>query len=98
MAVTVAATVRVAMRVTGMRFGRGRLAPAMLRVLVLMADRREQVDEVLVVQAVEHPPAVAPDGDQAQVAEDAQLLRDRVAVRPARAASSSTASSSPMSS
>lgn len=58
---------------------RGReLAPALFGVLELVADRAEQLDEVLVVQAVEHPSSVAAGGDEPQVAQDAQLLRYRV--------------------
>ena len=40
----------------------------MVRVLVLMADRCEQIDEVLIVQAVEHAPAVRNDGVIAPIA------------------------------
>ncbi len=50
----------------------------MLGVLELVTDGREQVDEVLVVEPVEHPPAVASDGDEAQVSQNAQLLGDGV--------------------
>ena len=44
----------------------------------LVADRAEQLDQVLIVQAVEHSAPVAADRDQAQVAQHPQLLRDGV--------------------
>ena len=55
-----------------------RLAPAVFGVLELMANRPEQLYEVIVVEAVEHSSPVTARRDHPQVAQDAQLLRDGV--------------------
>jgi hypothetical protein len=46
-------------------------------VLVVVAQRGEQVGQVVVEEPVVRVAAVAPDGDEAQLAQQAQLVGDR---------------------
>ncbi len=56
--------------------------PAAGCVLEMVADRREQVGDVVIVEAIADVPALALGDDEAKLAKDAQLVRDGAWLHP----------------